>query len=58
MIDRIIEFSGRNKYLVFILVGFAVAAGILALRGRWWIMAVVGLPAVALFVLQIISRFL
>jgi copper/silver efflux system protein len=32
MIDRIIEFSGRNKYLVFILVGFAVAAGIHSMR--------------------------
>jgi len=28
MIDSIIEFSGRNKFLVFILVGFAVVAGI------------------------------
>ncbi len=28
MINRIIEFSGHNKFLVFILVGFAVAAGI------------------------------
>ena len=28
MIDQIIEFSGRNRFLVFILVGVAVAAGI------------------------------
>ncbi len=28
MIDAIIEFSGRNKFLVFILIGFATAAGI------------------------------
>jgi len=28
MIDAIIEFSGRNKFLVFILIGFAAAAGI------------------------------
>src|SRR3974377_2276840 len=28
MIDSIIEFSGRNKFAVFILIGFAVAAGI------------------------------
>lgn len=28
MIDAIIEFSGRNKFLVFILVGIAAAAGI------------------------------
>ena len=28
MINRIIEFSGRNRLIVFILVGFAVAAGI------------------------------
>lgn len=32
MIDSIIEFSGRNKFLVFILVGFAVAAGIHSMR--------------------------
>lgn len=32
MIDRIIEFSGRNKFLVFILIGFAVAAGIYSMR--------------------------
>ena len=28
MIDRIIEFSARNKFLVFLLVGFAVAWGV------------------------------
>ncbi len=28
MIDRIIEFSGRNRLIVFIFVGFAVAAGV------------------------------
>ena len=28
MINRIIEFSGRNKFLVFLLVGFAVAWGV------------------------------
>ncbi|MFZ5928187.1 MAG: efflux RND transporter permease subunit [Acidobacteriota bacterium] len=28
MIDAIIEFSGRNKFLIFILIGFAAAAGI------------------------------
>lgn len=28
MIDRIIEFSGRNRLIVFVLVGFAVTAGI------------------------------
>src|SRR5690242_9481252 len=28
MINRIIEFSGRNKFLVFLLTGFAVATGI------------------------------
>ncbi|MCZ2075833.1 MAG: CusA/CzcA family heavy metal efflux RND transporter [Bryobacterales bacterium] len=28
MIDAIIEFSGRNKFLIFILIGFATAAGI------------------------------
>ena len=32
MIDRIIEFSGRNKFMVFILTGFAVAAGIYSMR--------------------------
>ncbi len=32
MIDQIIEFSGRNKFLVFILIGFAVAAGIYSMR--------------------------
>src|SRR6266567_1439089 len=28
MIDRIIEFSARNKFLIFLLVGFGVAAGV------------------------------
>jgi Cu(I)/Ag(I) efflux system membrane protein CusA/SilA len=32
MIDRIIEFSGNNKFLIFILIGFAVAAGIYSMR--------------------------
>jgi len=32
MIDRIIEFSARNRFLVFVLVGFAVAAGIWSMR--------------------------
>ncbi len=32
MIDRIIEFSGRNKFLIFILVGFAVVAGLWSMR--------------------------
>src|SRR5690349_16222447 len=32
MIDRIIEFSGRNKFLVFILIGFAVTAGLYSMR--------------------------
>ena len=32
MIDRIIEFSGNNKFLVFVLIGFAVAAGIYSMR--------------------------
>ena len=32
MIDRIIEFSARNRFLVFMLVGFAVAAGIWSMR--------------------------
>ncbi len=32
MIDRIIEFSGNNKFLVFILIGFAVAAGLYSMR--------------------------
>jgi copper/silver efflux system protein len=32
MIDHIIEFSGRNKFLVFILIGFAVVAGIYSMR--------------------------
>ena len=32
MINRIIEFSGANKFMVFILIGFAVAAGIYSMR--------------------------
>ncbi|MGA3025871.1 MAG: CusA/CzcA family heavy metal efflux RND transporter [Bryobacteraceae bacterium] len=32
MIDRIIEFSARNRFLVFVLVGFAMAAGIWSMR--------------------------
>lgn len=32
MIDRIIEFSGHNKFIVFILVGFALAAGIWSMK--------------------------
>ena len=32
MIDRIIEFSARNRFWVFVLVGFAVAAGIWSMR--------------------------
>ncbi len=32
MINRIIECSGNNKFLVFILIGFAVAAGIYSMR--------------------------
>ena len=28
MINRIIEFAGHNKFMVFMLVGFAVVAGI------------------------------
>jgi len=32
MINRIIEFSGNNKFLVFVLIGFAVAAGIYSMR--------------------------
>jgi Cu(I)/Ag(I) efflux system membrane protein CusA/SilA len=32
MIDRIIEFSARNRFLVFVLVGFAVATGIWSMR--------------------------
>jgi len=32
MIDRIIEFSARNRFLVFMLVGFALAAGIWSMR--------------------------
>lgn len=32
MIDRIIEFSGANKFLVFILIAFAVAAGLYSMK--------------------------
>lgn len=32
MIDRVIEFSGRNKFVVFALVAFAVAAGVWSMR--------------------------
>jgi Cu/Ag efflux pump CusA len=32
MIDNIIEFSGRNKFLVFILIGFAVVAGLWSMK--------------------------
>jgi len=32
MIDRVIEFSGRNKFIVFALVAFAVAAGVWSMR--------------------------
>ncbi|MCC6861904.1 MAG: efflux RND transporter permease subunit [Bryobacterales bacterium] len=32
MIDRIIEFSARNKFLVLVLIGMAVAAGIWSMR--------------------------
>jgi Cu(I)/Ag(I) efflux system membrane protein CusA/SilA len=32
MIDRIIEFSGRNKFIVFVLVGAAVALGVWSMR--------------------------
>ena len=39
MINRIIEFSGRNKFAVFVLVGFAVLAG-------WWSMSRVPLDAI------------
>ncbi len=39
MIDRIIEFSGRNKFAVFLLVGFAAVAG-------WWSMEHVPLDAI------------
>jgi Cu(I)/Ag(I) efflux system membrane protein CusA/SilA len=39
MINRIIEFSGRNKFAVFVLVGFAVLAG-------WWSMRNVPLDAI------------
>ena len=39
MINRIIEFSGRNKFVVFLLVGAAIAAG-------WWSMQHVPLDAI------------
>jgi copper/silver efflux system protein len=39
MIDRIIEFSGRNKFAVFVLVGAAMAAG-------WWSMRNLPLDAI------------
>jgi len=39
MINRIIEFSGRNKFVVFLLVAFAAAAG-------WWSMRHVPLDAI------------
>ncbi|HSB17229.1 MAG TPA: efflux RND transporter permease subunit, partial [Bryobacteraceae bacterium] len=39
MIDQIIEFSGRNKFLVFVLIGFAVVAGL-------WSMTQVPLDAI------------
>jgi Cu(I)/Ag(I) efflux system membrane protein CusA/SilA len=32
MIDRVIEFSARNRFLVFVLVAFALAAGIWSMR--------------------------
>jgi Cu(I)/Ag(I) efflux system membrane protein CusA/SilA len=32
MIDHIIEFSGRNKFLIFILIGFAVVAGLWSMK--------------------------
>src|SRR5512147_1380856 len=32
MITRIIEFSGRNKFVVFVLIAFAVAAGIWSMK--------------------------
>jgi Cu(I)/Ag(I) efflux system membrane protein CusA/SilA len=32
VIDGIIEFSGRNKFLVFILIGFAVVAGLWSMK--------------------------
>ena len=39
MINRVIEFSGRNKFIIFVLVGFAVAVG-------WWSMKNVPLDAI------------
>ena len=32
MIDQIIEFSGRNKFLIFILIGFLVVAGLWSMQ--------------------------
>ena len=32
MIDRVIEFSGRNKFLVFLMTGFLVVAGLWSMR--------------------------
>src|SRR5215475_13395784 len=32
MIDRLIEFSGRNKFIVFVVVGAAVAVGLWSMR--------------------------
>ncbi|MBL8290435.1 MAG: efflux RND transporter permease subunit, partial [Bryobacterales bacterium] len=32
MIDHLIEFSGRNKFLIFILIAFAVVAGLYSMR--------------------------
>ena len=32
MIDRIIEFSGHNKFVIFVLVGFAVVSGLWAMK--------------------------
>ena len=32
MINRIIEFSGRNKFIVFVLVAAAVAVGVWSMR--------------------------
>ena len=32
MINRIIEFSGRNKFIIFVLVAAAVALGVWSMR--------------------------
>ena len=32
MINRVIEFSGRNRMIVFLLVAFAVAAGLWSMK--------------------------